>query len=46
MPDIVETYRPWIPHTANEIEDRVRMIKTTIKYMEFSEEIKRIKFVS
>ncbi len=46
LPQLMETYGAWIPHTAQEIEDRVKMIKTIIKQMEFAEVIKRIKFMS
>ena len=41
----MQNFRAWIPNTVLEIEDRVRMIKTIIKYMEFAEEIKQIKLV-
>jgi len=42
---MVETYRAWIPHGAQEIEERVTFVKTIIKLMEFAEEIKLIKSV-
>ena len=46
VPEFVKTYRAWIPHTVQEIEDRVKLIKTIIKYFEFGEDIKRIKYMS
>ena len=46
VPELVKTYKVWIPHTVQEIEDRVRLIKTIIKYIEFGEYIKRIKCMS
>ena len=46
VPEFVKTYRVWIPHTVQEIEDRVRLIKTIIKHIEFGEDIKLIKCMS
>ena len=31
VPEFVKAYRAWIPLTAQEIEERVRLIKTIIK---------------
>lgn len=33
VPEFVKTYKAWIPQTAQEIEDRVRLIKTIKKYI-------------
>jgi hypothetical protein len=46
MPEQLETYRAWIPHSAQEIEDRIKSIKTIVKLMEFAEVIKPIMFMS
>lgn len=46
VPERVEAYRAWIPHSAQEIKNRIAVIKTIIKQMEFAEEIKQIKFLS
>jgi hypothetical protein len=46
VPKLLETFRAWIPHSAQEIEDRIKLIETIIKQIEFAETIKPIMFMS